>query len=805
MTSARRSPPARAGEGRDDDDGASISAQSIAQSLACGKSGCACAATARTGKGRTHCPAHSDDNPSLGIIDSKDGKVLLRCFAGCSQEAVIAALRERGLWQEAQRRRRRRIIATYDYTDEENTLVYQTVRYEPKDFTQRRPDGRGGWIWNLGDVRRVPYRLSRLLTAEPEQWVYVVEGEQDADNLALLGLTATTNSGGSGNWPAEISSYFKDHKVAILPDNDDAGHHHVQDVAAKVAPYAAEVKIVNLPGLPDKGDVSDWLAQGHTADELVALVEAAAIYMPPSDIAGTPPHSASGPDTTGSVDPDTAKSDPATLDDVEETFSRWLLMPDMGGLHFALAVLAGHCIGGDPLWGLLVAPPSGAKTEIIRALEAVPNVYPLSELTARTFASGLESGKRETSLLPRLSDHILTLKDFTTILTMHREERQAILAQLREIYDGRFDKVWGTGKELHWRGRLGFIAGVTPIIDLHHAVHQVLGERFILYRMEQPNRRHMAVRALRGRGREVEMRRDLRDVVARFMACLDYDNPPILPSSFEERLAALADLISRARSGVVRDRYGRELTLAPEPEAPARLAKQLAGLAVGHALLRRSHGVEDSDYAFIFRVALDCLPSVRLQVIETLKGTAEFLTTSQVAAHIGYPTTTARRSLEDLAALGIVAIRKAERSGQADNWQLTDEARMLLGIAAVTLSPESELDTKTATVPATSEGIVLPALPDINESDGNDDDPGQGLDDGYIIPPEFTGERHYLLTLGLELCWPRIVWGKGPPPSGGGIPGGRFSYEQAARYFSDADVKKAVVALETLGQQRSKA
>ena len=418
----------------------------------------------------------------------------------------------------------------------------------------------------------------------------------------------------------------------------------------------------------------------------------------PPDVAGNPPAPISGPDT--------AKSAPATLGDVEEAFSTWLLMPDMGGLHFALAVLAGHRIGGDPLWGLMVAPPSGTKTEIIRALEAVPLVYPLSELTARTFASGLESGKRETSLLPRLSDHILTLKDFTTVLTMHREERQAVLAQLREIYDGRFDKCWGTGKELHWRGRLGFIAGVTPIIDLHHAVHQVLGERFILYRMEQPDRRHMAVRALRGRGHEEEMRHDLRDVVARFMDSLDFDNPPILPSSFEERLAALADFVSRARSGVVRDRFSRDVTLAPEPEAPARLAKQLAALGVGRAMLRAATEVEPADYTFIYRVALDCLPQVRLQVVEVLEliPPEDYLTTSQVAAHITYPTTTARRTLEDLAALGIVTIRKAEARGAADNWQLGDEARTLLAISTGTLSSESELDIKTGSVPAMSAG-----------------------------------------------------------------------------------------------------
>jgi hypothetical protein len=258
---------------------------------------------------------------------------------------------------------------------------------------------------------------------------------------------------------------------------------------------------------------------------------------------------------------------------------------------------------------------------------------------------------------------------------------QGILAQLREIYDGRFDKAWGTGKELNWRGRLGFIAGVTPIIDQHHGVHQVLGERFLLYRVPQPDRRAMAVRALRGRGREEQMRDELRKIVARFLGSLDYSNPPELTPTFEERLASLADFVARARSGVIRDGRSRDLVLAPDAEGPARLVKQLASLAVGHALIRGAAVVEEQDYALAHRVALDCLPEIRLRVVETLRKASDFVTTSIVAEKIGYPTTTARRTLEDLTSLSVVATSKAEKQGQADRWQLSDDSRRLLEAA----------------------------------------------------------------------------------------------------------------------------
>jgi len=754
------------------------------------------------------CPFHRDGegnpphHPNLTIKPGTKGAAYVWACPVCNKGGTLLELadRLRAIGVMAPRDGERpspKFIATYDYRDEEGNLLYQVCRLPNKAFPQRRQDNNGDWIWGLGDTRRALYHLPHLLAADPGQWVFVPEGEKDADALADLGLVVTTNSEGAGKWREEFGPYLQGRRVAILPDNDGPGLAHAQDVARKLKGHAAEVRIVNLPGLPPSGDVSDWLAQGHTAEELRVLVEATPIYVYPSDVGGKVPPSVSSPDTGKSGATDTAESAPATLADVEEVFSRWLLMPDMGGLHFALAILAGHRIGGDPLWGLLVAPPSGTKTEIIRALEAVKGIYPLSELTARTFASGLESGKRETSLLPRLTDHILTLKDFTTVLTMHREERQAILAQLREIYDGRFDKVWGTGKELHWRGRLGFLAGVTPIIDLHHAVHQVLGERFVLYRLEQPDRRTMAVRALRGRGHEEEMRHELQDVMVRFVGSLDYDTPPILPSSLEPRFAALADFVSRARSGVVRERYNHDLSLAPQPEAPARLAKQLASLAIGRALLRAADEVEEADYAFVYRVALDCLPQVRLQVVEVLEGANDYLTTSQVAGAITYPTTTARRTLEDLAAIGIVAIRKAEKQGQADNWQLADEARSLLDISTAALSPESELDTKTGSVPPTSTGAHTPPddgpAPNVTSSATEDD-----VDDD-AIPQEFTGQRHLVVALGLELGFPNVIWpsnGKDRPTDG--IPCGRFHYLQAARYFDDADIQKAVAALEAM-------
>ena len=161
------------------------------------------------------------------------------------------------------------VAAAYDYCDEAGALVFQVLRYEPKTFRQRRPEG-SGWSWSVKGVRVLPYRLPELL-ADPAATVFLVEGEKDADRLASLGLVATCNAGGAGKWKKEHSEFLRSRRVVVLPDNDSAGAKHAQQVERSLRGIAAEVQTLVLPNLPDKGDVSDWLDAGGTAEELVAL------------------------------------------------------------------------------------------------------------------------------------------------------------------------------------------------------------------------------------------------------------------------------------------------------------------------------------------------------------------------------------------------------------------------------------------------------------------------------------------------------------------------------------------------------
>jgi RecA-family ATPase len=172
------------------------------------------------------------------------------------------------------------IAETYDYHYENGKLGFQVVRYNPKGFSQRRPDGNGGWINKLDDTLRVPYRLPELIKAVADgKTIYIPEGERDVDNLYAAGMNATTNPGGVRKWRAEYNQYLRGADVVILPDNDDEGRAHAAQIAESLAGVAKTARILDIakhwPECPVKGDVSDWLCVGGGSAEKLAHALAA--------------------------------------------------------------------------------------------------------------------------------------------------------------------------------------------------------------------------------------------------------------------------------------------------------------------------------------------------------------------------------------------------------------------------------------------------------------------------------------------------------------------------------------------------
>lgn len=253
----------------------------------------------KSGNGwKARCSAHDDGKPSLSINVGENGKVLLHCHAECALPDILSAagLTMADLFpseDHAPRKRaapagKRKEVAAYPYHDEHGTLLFETVRLEPKTFRQRRPGPDGKPVWNLDGVRMVPYRLPELVAAVSDgQTVYIVEGEKDADTLHSWGLAATCNPMGAGKWGkvADVAGdALRGARVVILPDDDEPGRKHAQDIAARLAVAAASVKV--LPHFAGSKDVTSWKESGGTKEKLEELAEAAPIWPGPTAAAG---------------------------------------------------------------------------------------------------------------------------------------------------------------------------------------------------------------------------------------------------------------------------------------------------------------------------------------------------------------------------------------------------------------------------------------------------------------------------------------------------------------------------------------
>lgn len=236
------------------------------------------------------CPAHEDGSASLQVGQGDKGAVV-HCHAGCTPEDVLAKvgmkltdLYEAPLGTDtlplhaaapgAQ--------ATYVYEDEHGAVLFRVERRKAQDggkrFVQARPDPQtpGNWLYTLGATRRVPFHLPSVINAvKAKEPVFLVEGEKDVVNLEMQGLVASCNPGGAGKFKREYAQHFTGAHVIIVPDNDDVGKAHAKQVAEYLKDVAWSVSMLTLDGLPDHGDVSDWLQiEGNDADVLLTMAAA---------------------------------------------------------------------------------------------------------------------------------------------------------------------------------------------------------------------------------------------------------------------------------------------------------------------------------------------------------------------------------------------------------------------------------------------------------------------------------------------------------------------------------------------------
>jgi len=358
--------------------------------------------------------------------------------------------------------------------------------------------------------------------------------------------------------------------------------------------------------------------------------------------------------------------------------AKWLHLDDLDVVDVVLGTVLANTAPGDPVWLLVVGPPSSAKSELLRALGDDPRVFRVSSLTGKTLISGHKDANG--GLLFRVKDgSTLLLLDFGQVLSLHPNEKGLVLQRLREVYDGYSKADFGnTSQGREWKGRLGFLAGATPAIEKFTSVGAELGDRFMFFCVDIPDRQAQVSEALAHSGQEAAMRAE---ISAGFQRALDSAGDPSGVTADEETtrtLGYLADLATRLRTPVSRDRYTHAVDYIPTPEGPARFGKALLRIGKGLAAVRRGKEIGPDELRVLGKIALNSIPSRRLAVIRALATIGE-ATNKEIGLKAELPTGSAGFILEDCLVLGITQ-RWCESGSDGEvkenatsHWRIRDE------------------------------------------------------------------------------------------------------------------------------------
>ncbi|MBZ4580996.1 DUF3854 domain-containing protein [Mycobacterium avium] len=545
-----------------------------------------------------------------------------------------------------------------------------TWGYQYRPDTPRLRDGKPikyETPWQQRNGLDIPPGVAPML-GDPSVPLWITEGVKKADcgalhGLCIVGLTGvwnwmTTNTaGGKVALPDWRDCGLNGRRVVIAFDGDVARKEPVQNALHNLAAYlahkGAKVEYLWLPDTPDKTGLDDYLAK-HTAEELWRLVKPT---QPP--VAKPAPTSEPKAEQAEQPAPAAPKHPPMSLAQAHKVFQKWLGESyDTDALDVTLAAAAAEQLDGDPLWLMLVSGAGFAKTETAQALAGAGAMVTSTIQSEGALLSATSRKDRATDatggLLRKIGDRgVLVVKDVTSVLSMNRDDRAKVLAALREVYDGFWERNVGTdgGRSLPWRGRIAVIGACTTAWDKAHTVIAAMGDRFVLYRMDSGKHRMDAGRqAMRNVGSEEVMRAELAAAAGGVLAGID-TAATILTDAEADILLAAADLVTMARTAVEFD-YSGNAEYAHAPEAPTRFAKQLCQVVRGAVAI----GIDrDKAMRLAIRCARDSMPPMRLAIIDDLAAHPNS-TTAQVRRRIDQPRNTVDRQLQALHLLDVLTL-----------------------------------------------------------------------------------------------------------------------------------------------------
>jgi predicted transcriptional regulator len=383
------------------------------------------------------------------------------------------------------------------------------------------------------------------------------------------------------------------------------------------------------------------------------------------------------------------------LEELKAEFNKVYTIKDPYVTKLLQAHYVSFRLPGDPLWLVMTGPPGGLKSELINTFSSCKWIHTISTITANTFVSGAQLGKgKPSSMLLKLSENdpdmkqsgIITFKDLTSLMSETDITKSLVMAQLREIYDGKYDKTYGTGHSVNWKGKVTILAGSTHSIHRMRQQYSGLGERFLIYDLIQPEREEASFKSIANAnsGAIANIRIGLTEmtrVYANEIIQIPAEIPEIEPK-YIENMVKVAEMATRARSTVNRDfrSPNKDIIDVPPPEMPTRFANGLINLLKSLMIINYNETgkwiILEEDLKIVYKIALDSItPDRRFAMQELSKYTV--IQTKALAIKLNRPTSSLRRSVEDLVALEI-ATRERGSGSDGDRWTIKPKYRDLI-------------------------------------------------------------------------------------------------------------------------------
>ena len=536
-----------------------------------------------------------------------------------------------------------------------------------------------GW-WELNSEHNVIWLCEGEWDALAMRELLNKNNLQEAIVLALPGATNLNNK-----W----IEFFSKKIVHVLLDNDydildgdvfkpGAGKLGMKKIHENISTIVKSVDYVHWPRIyPDGFDLRDLYKKkkgnaNRTLKQVVAM-------MQPKPPVIEYPEGLEPQDEKDKKEREKGFDGEGMLpEEIYRRYRNWLYLPDATCIDVAFGSVIANRLKGPPVWLFLIGPSGCGKSELIMSMDDAPRIFPLSRMTPNTLISGSQSaGGGDPSLIPKLNNMILSIKDFTVILEMNEQARDAIVSQLRDAYDGKCANGFGTGAIRHYESTFGIQAGVTNAIEIYLEGGTAMGERFIGYKFaslggfkEECKIMGKAIDNVTEE-EETEMRADLRDVGTAVLN-FDFGKAPRIPPDIKQKLMALAYFVGNMRGTVKRNRYSREIERKAFIERPTRLAVQFAKLMMGITLFKRKRFVTDAELDILKVIAMGTAPEhleviVRGMWLENKNGS---YTDKDFADMLRLPAETCKRFAENLYQLGILRLKKP-KGAMLGTWHLS--------------------------------------------------------------------------------------------------------------------------------------